>query len=128
MRRRTGLPIALQSVARRSRWSKRLMDVMRRPPASRARGGATTSANVRHRVRNGQAAPRHRPASLTGLTVHAVLLVAAPLLSPSLLRAQHRIRLEMLDSAVLAAPRLHESSGLAPSSRVAGIVWTHNDS
>jgi hypothetical protein len=34
----------------------------------------------------------------------------------------------VLDSAVLAAPRLVESSGVAPSSRVAGVFWTLNDS
>ncbi len=42
--------------------------------------------------------------------------------------AQPPPRLELLDTAVLRAPRLTESSGLAPSTRVRGVLWTHNDS
>lgn len=42
--------------------------------------------------------------------------------------AQRAPRLELLDTAVLRSPRLLESSGAAPSHRVRGVVWTHNDS
>ncbi len=42
--------------------------------------------------------------------------------------AQTPPRLELVDTAVLQAPRLIESSGIAPSRRVAGVYWTHNDS
>lgn len=38
------------------------------------------------------------------------------------------IRLELLDTAVIASPRLTESSGVVPSRRRAGFYWTHNDS
>lgn len=38
-----------------------------------------------------------------------------------------RIQLTLIDTAVLAAPRLDESSGVAPSKR-RGVYWTHNDS
>lgn len=34
----------------------------------------------------------------------------------------------LLDTAVLAAPRLYESSGIAASRRDPGVYWTHNDS
>lgn len=59
-----------------------------------------------------------RPAVVLSLTV----LLAAPV------AAQRVPRLELLDTAVLRAPRLIESSGAAPSHRVRGVVWTHNDS
>jgi len=42
--------------------------------------------------------------------------------------AQHVPRLELLDTAVLRAPRLVESSGIAPSAQARGVFWTHNDS
>ncbi len=42
--------------------------------------------------------------------------------------AQAAPRVELLDTAVLRAPRLVESSGIAPSTRVPGVFWTHNDS
>ena len=58
------------------------------------------------------------PAVALSLTV----ILAAPIASQ---RAPH---LELLDTAVLRAPRLIESSGAAPSHRVRGVVWTHNDS
>jgi len=41
---------------------------------------------------------------------------------------QTRVRLEVVDTAVLRAPRLVESSGVTPSARRAGVLWTHNDS
>ena len=42
--------------------------------------------------------------------------------------AQTPVRIELLDTAVLRAPRLIESSGVAPSGRFPGVLWTHNDS
>ena len=49
----------------------------------------------------------------------------------SLLAATSRARaqtLTLLDTAVLAAPRLVEASGIAVSRSYPGIYWTHNDS
>jgi hypothetical protein len=43
-------------------------------------------------------------------------------------RAQASLRLTILDTAALRAPRLDESSGAAMSTLVPGVVWTHNDS
>ena len=43
------------------------------------------------------------------------------------LAAQAPIHLTLIDTAVLAAPRLGESSGVAPSRRP-GVYWSHNDS
>ena len=56
----------------------------------------------------------------------ATLLLAVAFCPPAL--AQRVPRLELLDTAVLRAPRLVESSGIAPSARVRGVLWTHNDS
>ena len=42
--------------------------------------------------------------------------------------AQGTYRLELIDTAVLASPRLTESSGVATSAIVPGVYWTHNDS
>jgi hypothetical protein len=42
--------------------------------------------------------------------------------------AQPPPRLELIDTAVLRASRLIESSGVAASGRVPGVLWTHNDS
>lgn len=53
-----------------------------------------------------------------------VLAVAAAPRAP----AQTAPRLELLDTAALQAPRLTESSGIAPSRRATGVYWTHNDS
>lgn len=58
-----------------------------------------------------------------GLATVAMLVVPA---SPS--PAQTPVRLTILDTAALLAPRLVESSGAAMSALVAGVVWTHNDS
>jgi len=41
---------------------------------------------------------------------------------------QTAIRLQLVDTAVFKAPRVVESSGVATSSRRAGVLWTHNDS
>lgn len=49
-------------------------------------------------------------------------------LAPSRGRAQGAPRLELVDTAVLRSPRLVESSGVTPSARVRGVLWTHNDS
>ncbi len=42
--------------------------------------------------------------------------------------AQSPVRLALLDTASLLAPRLVESSGAAMSGLAPGVVWTHNDS
>ena len=57
----------------------------------------------------------------------AVTLALAAGLSPKA-AAQRPPRLELVDTAVLRAPRLTESSGAAPSHRTRGVYWTHNDS
>jgi len=44
------------------------------------------------------------------------------------LRAPQTPTVMLLDTAVLAAPRLDESSGLVASLRRPGVFWTHNDS
>jgi hypothetical protein len=41
---------------------------------------------------------------------------------------QIAFRVELMDTAVLASPRLRESSGVVASARAPGIFWTHNDS
>ena len=41
---------------------------------------------------------------------------------------QTTIRVDLLDTAVLASPRLTESSGIVASHRAPGVFWTHNDS
>lgn len=41
---------------------------------------------------------------------------------------QTAIRVELIDTAVFASPRLTESSGIVASVRAPGIFWTHNDS
>jgi hypothetical protein len=55
-----------------------------------------------------------------------VILALALLLTPRA-AAQPAPRLELLDTAVLRARRLVEVSGVAPSRRVSGVYWTHND-
>jgi len=57
----------------------------------------------------------------------AVALALAAAVSPQA-RAQQPLRLELVDTAVLRAPRLIESSGVTPSRRRQGVFWTHNDS
>jgi hypothetical protein len=58
--------------------------------------------------------------------VRLALLLLSALAAPA--AAQPALRLELIDTAALAAPRLTESSGVAPSLRARGILWTHNDS
>jgi hypothetical protein len=41
---------------------------------------------------------------------------------------QAQLRLQVVDTAVFRSPRLVESSGVAPSTRRPGVLWTHNDS
>jgi hypothetical protein len=57
----------------------------------------------------------------------ALALVLAAASSPQA-HAQHPPRLQLVDTAVLQAPRLTESSGVTPSRRHRGVFWTHNDS
>jgi hypothetical protein len=64
-----------------------------------------------------------RPAVRPNMTFR-VLLLCLPTLAPGV-RAQ---TLALLDTAVLAAPRLREASGLAVSRTHPGIYWVHNDS
>jgi hypothetical protein len=65
------------------------------------------------------------------MRVPRALLLPAPILLVAVgsgnSAAQAPIRVTLIDTAVLAAPRLEESSGIAPSRR-AGVYWTHNDS
>jgi len=83
-------------------------------PALAVRGQATPGAFAPASVL--------RPAALTALLC-AISLAAT---SPAPLQVGPRV--ELLDSAALAAPRLVESSGVAPSRLVPGVYWTHNDS
>lgn len=57
----------------------------------------------------------------------AILVLTVALLVPAALPAQAPLRLTLIDTAVLSAPRLDESSGVTPSRRP-GVYWTHNDS
>jgi hypothetical protein len=56
-----------------------------------------------------------------------LLLSAMPVVAGAFGRDQGEVRVVLVDTAVIAAPRLGESSGVASSSRV-GVYWTHNDS
>jgi hypothetical protein len=61
--------------------------------------------------------------------MRAKLLFATGLLLAATQAGSPRpIRLELLDTAVIASPRLTESSGVVTSRRRAGVYWTHNDS
>lgn len=55
------------------------------------------------------------------------LLAALPALAGTA-PAQQTPSVAVLDTAVLLAPRLAESSGVAASRRQSGLYWTHNDS
>jgi hypothetical protein len=79
-------------------------------------------------VAHGQALrpdPRHHklPTVRAPIVVFAALVTAV---GPGL--AQGPFRLERLDTAVLAARRVTESSGVAASTLAPGVYWTHNDS
>jgi hypothetical protein len=56
----------------------------------------------------------------------AVLAFAASVVTPG--AAQSSVRLQLVDTAGLRTPRLVESSGVTPSTRRRGVLWTHNDS
>jgi len=80
----------------------------------------------------GPASPRRgrRTADLAGrryLTLLAAVVLAFFGATPDAV-AQMRPRVDLLDTALLASPRLTESSGVAPSAIVPGVYWTHNDS
>jgi hypothetical protein len=59
-------------------------------------------------------------------TATVILMLAVGVCAPA--AAQRLPRLELLDTAVIRARRLTESSGIAPSHRVRGVLWSHNDS
>jgi hypothetical protein len=56
----------------------------------------------------------------------AVLALAAAVAPPG--PAQSPVGLQLVDAAPLRAERLVESSGVTPSTRRPGVLWTHNDS
>ncbi len=60
------------------------------------------------------------------LPLLAALVVSAPSGRPTI--SQRAITLALVDTAVLAAAELDESSGVAASRRYPGVLWTHNDS
>jgi hypothetical protein len=66
---------------------------------------------------------RKLPTVRTPLAFVAILLSSA---GPGVAQVQYR--LELVDTAVVAARRLTESSGVTASERVPGVYWTHNDS
>lgn len=57
-----------------------------------------------------------------------IALFAAGLVVATHALAQSPARVEVIDTAILAAPRLVESSGVVASTLVPGVYWTHNDS
>lgn len=66
---------------------------------------------------------RNLPAVRIPSSVVALCFLAArPVLG------QTPIRVDLLDTAVLASPRLTESSGIVASGRAPGVFWSHNDS
>ena len=77
---------------------------------------------------------RHGPVRRTRTTLRssAAVGILFPLVAAFALSrpapAQTSVRLTVLDTAPLLAPRLDESSGAAMSALVPGVVWTHNDS
>jgi hypothetical protein len=133
MAKRAGFPMALQRTASRRPGSKVFAAVIQPP----RRGTAIDDrayvfgrlANVLSRSDREQAGRRE---TVSAFSVRAarfleVLSVLALAAAPSV-SAQSGPRVALLDTASLAAPRLVEGSGVAPSSRVPGIFWTHNDS
>ena len=57
-----------------------------------------------------------------------ILLRVFWLLGPAAVQGQLVPRVEFTDTAVFAAPRVTESSGVVSSSLAPGVYWTHNDS
>ncbi len=78
------------------------------------------------RARQGLPVARRR-AKLTAVR-RPVLVLALTAVIASGSEAQSHPRLELLDTATLRAPRLVESSGIAPSAARRGVYWTHTDS
>jgi hypothetical protein len=72
------------------------------------------------------------PAALPSGNLRAVhrlaFILSLSVVVASRASAQRAPRLVLLDTAVVRARRLVESSGIAPSHRVRGVFWTHNDS
>jgi hypothetical protein len=73
---------------------------------------------VRHSGRD-----RNLPAVRLSIILAALFFLPA---HPAL--GQAAIRIELMDTAVLASQRLMESSGIVASARAPGVYWTHNDS
>ena len=65
--------------------------------------------------------------SLPCRTAIAALYAAAAATAPASAGAQEPA-VTLIDTAVLMAPRLGESSGIAASRHRPGVFWTHNDS
>ncbi len=65
---------------------------------------------------------------MTRPTVLAAILGAGLIAAAAPAAAQQAPRVALLDTAVLRATRLNESSGVAPSRRRPGVYWTLNDS
>ena len=59
---------------------------------------------------------------------HFALIAAGVAAVATHARAQTPVRVEVIDTAFLAAPRLVESSGVVASELVPGVYWSHNDS
>jgi hypothetical protein len=57
-----------------------------------------------------------------------MLFLAWGLVAGHAAAAQAPVTLQLVDTAELLAPRLIESSGVTPSTRRPGVLWTHNDS
>ena len=71
---------------------------------------------------------RRRRRRYTGPVRVALLLLCACAAVAPPAPAQAVIRLELVDTAVFRARRVVESSGVTPSARRPGVLWTHNDS
>lgn len=69
-----------------------------------------------------------RPLARSAVPLLAALLLTAPAPHGRPASRQGGITLTLVDTAVLAAGRLDESSGVAASHRYPGLLWTHNDS
>ena len=65
--------------------------------------------------------------TLRAVRIPATALILTATLAP-VAAGQAPVRLQVLDTAVFRSPRVVESSGVTPSTRRAGVLWTHNDS
>jgi len=70
----------------------------------------------------------HHPATTKLRIVRGIVAVLLVYAVPPSAVGQAPLRVELVDTAVLEARRITESSGVAPSARVHGVLWTHNDS